>query len=293
MIKSMTGFARSGKIEEPVEIMTEIRSYNSKNLDINLRIPHDYLLLEEKIKRFISDRISRGRIEIRIEVKNNVNNYREFEINEEKAAAYYNALMRLKNFLKIDSGIPFDIIAGAEGVITPAVIIKNVEVEWPLIKDALEEAVCRLDEMRLKEGEFIAGDLITRFEGIEKSLSQIENESRDLSFYYKERLKERISLLAGENVELDAGRIAQEAAFLADRSDISEEIVRARSHISQFYMIMNSVEPAGRKMNFLLQELNREFNTIGSKTEKAVVSHTVVDIKSEIEKIREQVQNIE
>ena len=293
MIKSMTGFARSEKIEEPVEIMTEIRSYNSKNLDINLRIPHDYLLLEEKIKRFISDRISRGRIEIRIEVKNNVNNYREFEINEEKAAAYYNALMRLKNFLKIDSGIPFDIIAGAEGVITPAVIIKNVEAEWPLIKDALEDAVCRLDEMRLKEGEFIAGDFITRFEGIEKSLSQIENESRDLSFYYKERLKERISLLAGENVDLDAGRIAQEAAFLADRCDISEEIVRARSHISQFYMIMNSVEPAGRKMNFLLQELNREFNTIGSKTEKAIVSHTVVDIKSEIEKIREQVQNIE
>lgn len=293
MIKSMTGFARSEKIEEPVEIMTEIRSYNSKNLDINLRIPHDYLLLEEKIKRFISDRISRGRIEIRIEVKNNVNNNREFDIDEGKATAYYNALMRLKNFLKIDSGIPFDIIAGAEGVIKPAVIVKNVEAEWPLIKDALEDAVCRLDEMRLKEGEFIAGDFTTRFEGIEKSLRHIENESRDLSFYYKERLKERISLLAGDNVDLDAGRIAQEAAFLADRCDISEEIVRARSHISQFYLIMNSGEPAGRKMNFLLQELNREFNTIGSKTEKAIVSHTVVDVKSEIEKIREQVQNIE
>lgn len=289
----MTGFARSEKIEEPVEIMTEIRSYNSKNLDINLRIPHDYLLLEEKIKRFISDRISRGRIEIRIEVKNNVNNNREFDIDEEKATAYYNALMRLKNFLKIDSGIPFDIIAGAEGVIKPAVIVRNVEAEWPLIKDALEDAVCRLDEMRLKEGEFIAGDFTTRFEGIEKSLRHIENESRDLSFYYKERLKERISLLAGDNVDLDAGRIAQEAAFLADRCDISEEIVRARSHISQFYLIMNSGEPAGRKMNFLLQELNREFNTIGSKTEKAIVSHTVVDVKSEIEKIREQVQNIE
>ncbi len=293
MIKSMTGFARSEKIEEPVEIMTEIRSYNSKNLDINLRIPHDYLLLEEKIKRFISDRISRGRIEIRIEVKNNVNNNREFDIDEGKATAYYNALMRLKNFLKIDSGIPFDIIAGAEGVIKPAVIVKNVEAEWPLIKDALEDAVCRLDEMRLKEGEFIAGDFTTRFEGIEKSLRHIENESQDLSFYYKERLKERISLLAGDNVDLDAGRIAQEAAFLADRCDISEEIVRARSHISQFYLIMNSGEPAGRKMNFLLQELNREFNTIGSKTEKAIVSHTVVDVKSEIEKIREQVQNIE
>jgi len=293
MIKSMTGFARSEKAGESLEVVTEIRSYNSKNLDINLRIFHDYLLLEERIKRFISDRISRGRIEIRIEIKNNINNIGEFEIDEEKATAYYNALMRLKNILKIDCGIPFDIIAGAEGVIKPAVIVKDIEAEWPLIKDALGEAVCRLDEMRLKEGEFITGDFVTRFEGIEKSLSRIENESRDLSVYYKERLKERISLLAGEMVELDAGRIAQEAAFLADRCDISEEIVRARSHIRQFYMIMNSVEPAGRKMNFLLQELIREFNTIGSKTEKAFVSHTVVDVKSEIEKIREQVQNVE
>ncbi|MFO7666630.1 MAG: YicC/YloC family endoribonuclease [Desulfobacterales bacterium] len=293
MIKSMTGFARSEKTGESLEVMTEIRSYNSKNLDINLRISHDHLLLEERIKRLISDRISRGRIEIRIEIKNNVNNIREFEIDEEKATAYYNALVRLKNILKIDYEIPFAIIAGAEGVIKPVVIYKDVEAEWPLIRDVLGEAVSRLDEMRLKEGQFIAGDFITRFEGIEKSLSRIEDESRDLSAYYKERLKERISLLAGETVELDAGRIAQEAAFLADRCDISEEIVRARSHISQFHMIMNSVEPAGRKMNFLLQELNREFNTIGSKTEKAFVSHVVVDVKSEIEKIREQVQNIE
>ena len=293
MIKSMTGYARSVITGETIEIMTEIRSYNSKNLDINLRIHHDYLLLEEKIKRFISDRISRGRIEIRIEVKNNISNNREFEIDEGKAAAYYNALMHLKNILKIDSGIPFDIIAGAEGVIKPAVVVKNVETEWPLINDVLRDAICRLDEMRVKEGEFIAGDFIMRFDGIEKSLNCIENESRNLSFYYKERLKERISLLAGDTVELDAGRIAQEAAFLADRCDISEEIVRAKSHISQFYLIMNSGEPAGRKMNFLLQELNREFNTIGSKTEKAIISHTVVDVKSEIEKIREQVQNVE
>jgi len=293
MIKSMTGFARSEITGEAIEIITEIRSYNSKNLDINLRIPHDYLLLEEKIKRFISGRISRGRIEVRIEIKNNINNNKEFELDEGKATAYYNALIRLKNILKIDSGIPFDIIAGAEGVIKPAVVVKNVEAEWPLIKDALGDAICRLDEMRLKEGEFIAGDFMKRFEGIEKSLSRIENESRDLSFYYKERLKERISLLAGDTVELDAGRIAQEAAFLADRCDISEEIIRAKSHIIQFYLIMNSGEPAGRKMNFLLQELNREFNTIGSKTEKVIISHTVVDVKSEIEKIREQVQNVE
>lgn len=293
MIKSMTGFARSEKAGENIEVVTEMRSYNSKNLDVNLRIPHDYLSLEEKIKRVISDRISRGRIEIRIEIKNNASNVREFEIDEGKATAYYNALMRLKNILKIDSGISLDIISGAEGVINPARVVKNIEVEWPLIEDSLEDVMCRLDEMRKKEGEFIAGDFILRFGDIEKSLSRIENESRDLPQYYKERLKERISLLAGDTVELDAGRIAQEAAFLADRCDISEEIVRAKSHIIQFNNIMNSDEPAGRKLNFLLQELNREFNTMGSKTEKTLVSHIIVDVKSEIEKIREQVQNIE
>lgn len=293
MIKSMTGFARFQKTGEGLEVVTEIRSYNSKNLDINLRISHDYLLLEERIKRFIGDRISRGRIEIRIDIKNNINNIREFEIDEGKAIAYYNALTRLKDILKIDYGIPFDIIAGAEGVIKPVSIVKDVEAEWPLIRDALVDAVFRLDEMRLKEGEFIARDFQGRLEAIGSSLSRIEEESLTLPLYYQERLKERISALTRDTVDLDAGRIAQEAAFLADRCDISEEIVRARSHISQFYMIMNSDEPAGRKMNFLLQELNREFNTIGSKTEKAFVSHTVVDVKSEIEKIREQIQNIE
>lgn len=293
MIKSMTGFARDEKTGEHIEIVTEIRSYNSKNLDVNLRIPHDYLSLEERIKRLVGDRISRGRVEIRIEIKNTVNNVREFEIDEAKAAAYYNTLVRLKNILKIDSGIPLDIISGAEGVIKPACVDKDIEAEWPLIKDSLEYAMRRLDEMRKKEGEFIAGDFIARFAGIEKSLSLIENESRDLPLYYMERLKERISLLTGDSVDLDPGRIAQEAAFLADRCDISEEIVRAKSHIIQFNMIMNSGEPAGRKLNFLLQELNREFNTMGSKTEKALVSHTIVDVKSEIEKIREQVQNVE
>jgi uncharacterized protein (TIGR00255 family) len=293
MIKSMTGFARDEKADEKIEIVTEIRSYNSKNLDVNIRIPHDYLSLEEKIKRLVGDRISRGRIEIRIEIKNNVNNVREFEIDEGRARAYYDALMRLKNILKIDSGIPLDIISGAEGVIKPASVVKDIESEWPLIKGSLENAMYRLDEMRKKEGEFIAGDFILRFGCIEGALSRIENESRDIPLYYMERLKERIFLLAGDTVELDACRVAQEAAFLADRCDISEEIVRAKSHINQFNMIMNSGEPAGRKLNFLLQELNREFNTMGSKTEKALVSHTIVDIKSEIEKIREQVQNIE
>ncbi|MBW2606785.1 MAG: DUF1732 domain-containing protein [Deltaproteobacteria bacterium] len=147
--------------------------------------------------------------------------------------------------------------------------------------------------MRSKEGNFIAADITKRLDYIENCLTQIKDKSHDLLAYYQQRLKERIDSLTKGIVEIELGRIAQEAAFLADRSDISEEIVRAASHLKQFRDIADSEESSGRKLNFLLQELNREFNTMGSKTEKAHISHIVVDVKSELEKIREQVQNVE
>lgn len=293
MIKSMTGYARSEKTEAGFEIVTEIRTYNSKHLDINLRFPHEYNAFEERIRGLIGSRVSRGRIEIKITIRENNGNLIEFEIDENKADAYYNILLRLRDKLQIDSRIPLDMIAGAEGVIKVAENKKDIEAQWFLIKDSLDEALCILDDMRKKEGEYIAGDFVKRIETIENLLNSIESESSDMLFYYTQRLKDRISILTKDTIELDAGRIAQEAAFLADRCDISEEIVRAKSHLSQFKFIMDSDEPAGRKLNFLLQELNREFNTIGSKTEKAIVSHTIVNVKSEIEKLREQVQNIE
>lgn len=293
MIKSMTGFARSEKTENAFEVVTEIRTYNSKFLDINLRLPHEYSALEERVRGLIGARISRGRIEIKITIRESNGNSIEFEIDEKKAIAYYNVLLRLKDKLGIDAKIPLEMIAGAEGVIKPAENKKDTEAQWSLIKDSLDEALSLLDQMRGKEGEYIARDFAMRLKNIEKSLNSIDFESRDLLLYYTGRLKDRISILTKNIIEPDAGRVAQEAAFLADRCDISEEVVRIKSHLNQFNLIMNSDEPAGRKLNFLLQELNREFNTIGSKTEKAIVSHTIVNIKSEIEKLREQVQNIE
>lgn len=293
MIKSMTGFARSEKTENAFEVVTEIRAYNSKFLDINLRLPHEYSALEERVRGLIGARILRGRIEIKITIRESNGNSIEFEIDEKKAIAYYNVLLRLKDKLGIDAKIPLEMIAGAEGVIKPAENKKDTEAQWSLIKDSLDEALSLLDQMRGKEGEYIARDFAMRLKNIEKSLNSIDFESRDLLLYYTGRLKDRISILTKNIIEPDAGRVAQEAAFLADRCDISEEVVRIKSHLNQFNLIMNSDEPAGRKLNFLLQELNREFNTIGSKTEKAIVSHTIVNIKSEIEKLREQVQNIE
>ena len=150
-----------------------------------------------------------------------------------------------------------------------------------------------LETMRKNEGDFIAKDLKHRLKFIHACLKQIHKKSDGLLNEYQERLKERISSLTQDLVELDPTRIAQEAAHLADRSDISEEIVRAKSHLNQFNEIINAVEPAGRKLNFLLQELNREFNTMGSKIGNAEVAHIVIEVKSELEKIREQIQNVE
>jgi uncharacterized protein (TIGR00255 family) len=164
---------------------------------------------------------------------------------------------------------------------------------WDKIERCLIEATNGLDDMRKKEGQMIATDLSKRLDDIETTIKQIEKTSENLLPAYQERLKGRIEELTRGIVEIDLDRIAQEAAFLADKSDISEEIVRAKSHIHQFRMIQDSKEPAGRKMNFLLQEMGREINTIGSKTGKAEVAHMVVDVKSELEKMREQVQNIE
>jgi uncharacterized protein (TIGR00255 family) len=147
--------------------------------------------------------------------------------------------------------------------------------------------------MRGKEGDFIGKDLLARLDFIESCLIEIKGDSNNLINQYQEKLKERIAALTQETVELDLGRLAQEAAYLADRSDISEEIVRVESHVKQFRQIMHSEEPGGRKLNFLLQEFHREFNTIGSKIGHAATSHRVVDVKAELEKIREQIQNVE
>jgi uncharacterized protein (TIGR00255 family) len=147
--------------------------------------------------------------------------------------------------------------------------------------------------MRKNEGDYIAQDLSQRLDFIEHCMREIGNYSESLLSQYQERLKERITVLIRDAVEIDPGRLAQEAAFLADRSDISEELVRAESHVKQFRHIMRSEEPGGRKLNFLLQELHREFNTIGTKIGHVDASHKIVDVKSELEKIREQIQNVE
>lgn len=293
MIKSMTAFARAEKTIKKFTVIIEIRSYNSRYLDIMLRVPHGYHLLEDKIKSQIAKRVKRGHIEAKIQIKDDSDEEHNYEINTQRAKAYHDALNRLKDNFNIGPEISVDLLAREEGVIIPAESNRNIETYWITIEDCMNNALDDLDEMRKKEGDFIAKDFNERIDMMEQSIEKIEKESDDLLSYYQDRLKDRISVLTKGVVEIDPVRISQEAAFLADKSDISEEIVRVKSHIIQFRAISDSDEPVGRKLNFLLQELNREFNTMGSKAQSAHVSHMIVDVKSDLEKIREQLQNVE
>lgn len=293
MIKSMTGFARVEKTNKGFMVIFEIRSYNSRYLDIVLRVPHGYHLLEDKIRSLIAKRVTRGHIEAKVQIKNDFDEGYDYEINMPKAKAYHDALRRLKNDFNLDPEISVDLLAREDGVIMPTERNRNIEADLPAIEDCINNAIDDLDEMRKKEGDFIAKDFHGRLNFIEQSIEKIEKESDNLLSYYQERLKERISVLTKGVAEIEPVRIAQEAAFLADKSDISEEILRAKSHIKQFRDTIDSDESAGRKLNFLLQEFNREFNTMGSKVQSANISHMIVEVKSELEKIREQLQNVE
>jgi uncharacterized protein (TIGR00255 family) len=289
----MTAFSRAALSEGPVDVTIELRAYNSRYQDIVVKLPQAYLPLEEKIKTQISASFARGRIEARIQVQETAAEAAAFDIDEATARAYYRTLVRLIERLHLKTDIALDHLIHVPGIIRPAEVEKDLDASGKVVSACLSQALTDLDAMRQREGEHLAADFEARLTAIENVLAEIRQEAADLLPAYRDRLKERIEALTQGLVEIDPARIAQEAAFLADRSDISEELVRADSHIRQFRAILADDAPAGRKLNFLVQEFNREFNTIGSKTGSADVSHRVVWLKSELEKIREQVQNIE
>ncbi len=293
MIKSMTGFAAAEKKAGDVAVAVDIRSYNGRHLDVVVRLAPGYMALEEKVKGLIAARILRGRVEARIQIKDESDQATAVQVDMDRAQAVYAALKRLQTGLNLSDDIGLDHLLGAGGILRAAETIDDPAGVWPPLEDCLGRALNDLEAMRKKEGDFIADDLGIRLDGISSSIQAIKKDSSMLLQYYQQRLTERIGALTRDTVEIDSGRIAQEAAFLADRSDISEELVRAASHIEQFRHIMGSDEPGGRKLNFLLQELHREFNTMGSKIGQADVSHRIVEVKAELEKIREQIQNVE
>jgi len=293
MIKSMTAFSSVERQRDDMNVQMEIRSYNSRHLDLNVRMTYGYMAVEEKLRSLIAQHIVRGRVEIKVGIRDESETGYAFEVDAPKARAYFNALNELKDHLGIIGEIPLELVVSRGEVIRPLDKARDVDRAWGVVEVCAKEALNELDAMRLREGENIADDFAMRLSKIEQHLTEIEGSSQELIEVYKNRLKERILVLTKDMVKVDEGRIEQEAALLADKSDISEELVRAASHIKQFRSLMAGQDPSGQPLNFLLQEMNREFNTIGSKTGKADVAHAVVAVKSELEKLREQVQNIE
>lgn len=293
MIKSMTAYAKTEHRENDLVVNFEIRTYNSRHLDYNIRVPHGYSGLEEKIKERVSKRVSRGRVEMRLFVDDESEGSFAYEVNKQKADAYYEALKQLVDNYEIDGGIPLSLLSNTQGLIVPADVEIDFQTHGAVVVTCVEKTLDELDSMRQAEGDYLKNDFENRLTFIESAIVKIEADSVDLLPVYQKRLMERVKKITDGIVEIDEARIAQEAAILADRSDISEEIVRANSHVQQFRNIMDSDEPGGRKLNFLLQEFNREFNTMGSKSGNADISHLIVEVKSELERLREQVQNVE
>ena len=294
MIKSMTAFARAAHQDAAFSVHVEMRTYNSRHLDIALKLSHGYEALEERIRNRIGEHVARGRVEIRVQIQEETEAACAFDVNLARARAFREALQQLGDALGCDAAaIGLEQVLSGGGMIQAVDVEKDADTAWGHLAPCLNTALADLDAMRQVEGDNLAEDFRQRLAAIETMLGAIADDAAKVPEMYRQRLVERIEALTDGVVEIDAARIAQEAAILADRSDISEEIVRARSHIQQFRTLMAGDAPAGRPLNFLLQEFNREFNTMGSKSGKAAMSHTIVAVKSELEKLREQIQNVE
>lgn len=291
MIKSMTGYGKSNLSKELREYQIEIKSVNHRYLDISVKMPKMLSYLEEAIKKEISTKVKRGKIDVFVTFENNSIEGKEIKINTEIAKAYIDELKNLAAKENILADIQVTDISKFPDVLN----IQNSQDDEVIKNEVLEvvkEATGNLVQMRQVEGKRIAEDLLVRLNKIQKEVQKISKLSTGLIDEYIVKLEERIKQVLKEQ-EIDQSRLAQEVVIYADKCSIQEEVTRLNSHISQFEMLLNSDETIGKKLDFIIQEMNRETNTIGSKANNLEITNSVIDMKTEIENIREQVQNIE
>ncbi len=289
----MTAFSQASHTCDQITADVTMRSYNSRHLDMAYYCPESCQAFEEDIKKIITRQVDRGRVEVRLSLVDESVNQDLFEVDDAMAASYYRALKKIKTDLNLPEPVGLSEVLSGRNMIVPSKTRQDAQKIWAAVAPAVEAATCQLDQMRQKEGENLYADLMKRMVYIEDNLKHIETDAAAIPRIYKQRLMDRISRLCADTDVIDPVRISQEAAMLADKSDVSEEIVRLYSHIKLFKDTLEAEHSQGRKLNFMVQEFNREFNTIGSKAGQASLSHRVVDLKSELEKIREQVQNVE
>ena len=292
-MKSMTGFGRGAVTEANFNVSVELKTVNNRYLDLNLRLPHELQTLEAPIKKLISNRLSRGRIEVYLNYERATEI--QYELNRPLISGYLSALKELQDEFQLNGEPDLNSIARLPNVLQTKKDDLTPEFIWG-VEQAFETALNELESMRETEGDSLNTELNFRLSEIENRLPVIKAETANVAEEYQQRLTKRITELlskTGAQIELDQTRLVQEVAYLADRSDISEEITRLKSHIEQFRAIMDEEKEVGKRLDFLTQELNREANTILSKSNNLIIKENGLAIKSEIEKMREQVQNIE
>jgi uncharacterized protein (TIGR00255 family) len=292
MIKSMTGYGRAKRSCEDFEITVELRSVNHRYFDCSIRIPRVYITMEEPIRAKVQGSVARGKVDVFVTIEHKKGAPVDIRYNENVAEGYVNALKEMRGKFALNDRIELMSLARFPEVFT--LVQKEVD-ENALLKqviDTLEEALSGLDAMRIREGEAMKNDILLRADNIEKAVWSVEERSALVLPEYREKLAAKMKEILADS-GIDENRILQEAALYAEKVAVDEEIVRLSSHIGQLRSMLRSGGSIGRKLDFLIQEFNREANTIGSKANDIGISRTVVEIKSEIEKIREQIQNIE
>ena len=294
MIKSMTGYGKAEAVLAGRKFTMEMKSVNHRFLEISLRLPGMLLPLEGEIKKRIGEKFSRGRIEatLRVDGDGNAENEGRFTLNLPLVRNYHALLRQLKEELHLGDEITLAMMAGFRDAFVPAETVQDPATLWEGLSMILAEAIRTLTEMREKEGESLKRDLTARLDLIAGFLEGIAGRAPQVVLDYQKRLTDRVRELTSGMV-IDEARLLQEVAIMAEKSDITEEVVRFRSHIGQFTDLLAGADAAGRKIDFLIQEMGREINTIGSKSGNAEISRSVIEIKSELAKLREQVQNIE
>ncbi len=292
-MKSMTGYGRGSADGENFSVSVDLKTVNNRFLDVHLRLGVELAALEPLIKRQISSRLSRGRVDVTINLEKTSQS--AYELNRPLIAGYVNALREMQTEFGIAGELDINLVARLPGALQPSRDGLSDDVAAGLEK-ALAGALDELEHMRAQEGETLRQEMSERIDKIEALVPLIENAAAGLVDAYRARLQKRIGELLSRNgqvVEIDHGRLAQEVAYLSDRSDVSEEMVRLRSHLIQFREALNSTSEAGKMLDFLLQELNREANTTLSKSTDLSMKESALAIKAEVEKLREQVQNVE
>lgn len=291
-MKSMTGYGRARETSNEREIVAELRAVNHRYLDVNVKAPRGYGFLEEAIKKLAASKISRGKVDIYINVTDLAAQETTITLNHELAQSYFDALVELRDALHLHDDISVMSIAKMPDVLVSQRVEVDAEALTASVSEVFNEAVKQFDEMREIEGEKLASDVRNRMNTIKEIVQQIEIRSPERVIAYREKLEKRMNEILADST-VDEQRILTEAAIFADKTAVDEETVRLRSHLDQLDTMLKDSNPVGRKLDFLVQEMNREANTIGSKANDSILANYVISLKAEIEKIREQIQNIE